>query len=191
MTENHIQARDLVLLIISECGDNAQFGRTSMQKVSYLTSLVLRVNLGHRAYYYGPYSAAVEADAEALTLSGLVEETMTPLGVNRKGFAVNQYHYRVTDSGRARLERVSERYADEVKTVRSFVREIHEVVGSFDQDTLSAAAKTLYIAREQQKPVTTEEVQTLAKDFGWTLPRRRVEHVAEMLAKLHLVETST
>ena len=100
-----MQPRDLVLAVIGLCSSRAEFGRTSLQKVAYLVSLVFGVDLGHSAYYYGPYSSTVDADAEALVMGGLVSETVEPLGFNGRGFPVNKFHYSVTSAGHDRLTR--------------------------------------------------------------------------------------
>lgn len=183
-----MQPRDLVLAVISECGGREEFGRTSLQKVTYLASLVLNVDLGYHAYYYGPYSTTVEADAEALVLGGLVEETITPLGFNNRGFAVNRYHYTTTDAGRERVDRVAAAYRDQMATLRRFIGSVVDVVGSLDQQTLSAAAKTLYLTREQGKAVNIEQIKALAKDVGWQLSMAKINQVAKMLEQLDLVE---
>jgi uncharacterized protein YwgA len=184
---NMMQPRDLVLAVIDECGERREFGRTSLQKVTYLASLVFDVDLGHDAYYYGPYSAEVESDAEALVLAGLVAETVHTFGTNSRGFPVNRRHYATTDAGRERVARVAMSYPEQMEKLRGFIKKIVDVVGSLDQQTLSTAAKTLYLARAQDKPVSPEEVKSLAKELGWKLSTSRINQVAQMLSQLNLV----
>lgn len=185
--KSKMQPRDIVLAVIGRCSDHEEFGRTSLQKVSYLVSLILGEDLGHRAYYYGPYSSNVEADAEALVLGALVHETIEPLGVNNRGYAINRYSYRLTDTGKDRMSRVAAAHPDQFDELSAFIARIESVVGSLEQGTLSSVAKTLYIAREQRKPLTTEEVKKLAKDLGWNLPEQKIRQVVEMLSELGLV----
>jgi uncharacterized protein YwgA len=183
-----MQPRDLVLAVIGQCSSRPEFGRTSLQKVAYLVSLVLDVDLGHSAYYYGPYSSTVEADAEALVMGGLVSETVEPLGFSGRGFPVNKFHYSITNTGQDRLARIKSAYPDQMTRLEEFVQRVISVVGSLEQANLSAAAKTLYIAREQGKAVSLDEVKALASDFGWKLSKPTIVRVAEMLSQLSFVK---
>ena len=184
-----IQPRDLVLAVISICGSRSEFGRTSLQKVTFLASLKLGIDLGHRAYYYGPYSGTVEADAEALVFSGLAKESVEYLDfVNSSGFQATRYHYVTSEAGAARVEKLKQAHPDQLGQVEDLVEELINVIGSLDQKILSAAAKTLYIAREQGKPVTVEEIKAFAKELGWNLSTSRIGRVAQMLGRLKFVE---
>src|SRR5258708_1252172 len=119
-----IQPRDLVLVVIYLFGDREKFGRTSLQKASYLTSQKLKVDLGHRAYYYGPYSAAVEADADALVLSGLARESVEYLDfVNSSGFQATRYRYLISESGQARIDKLKEAHPEQYGLLESLVKE--------------------------------------------------------------------
>lgn len=182
-----MQPRDLVLAVIGLCGQRPEFGRTSLQKVTYLASQVLKVNLGHRAYYYGPYSSTVEADTDALVISGLISETEEWLGSNR-GLPIKHFHYTVTSAGKERLDRIKSTYPDQITKLEEFIDRVISVVGSLEQYTLAAAAKTLYIAHEQNKPVSTDKIKTLARDFGWKLSTAKIDQVAEMLCQLQLAK---
>lgn len=186
-----IQPRDIVLSVIGKCSPHKEFGRTSLQKVTYLASLVLQINLGHHAYYYGPYSGSVESDAEALVLGGFITETVELSGFSQRGFPIKKYKYSMTEAGERRLERVSEVYPEQFQVLEDFVERIDAVVGSLEQRTLSAVAKTLYIAKEQDKPVSTEEVKTLALDLGWNLTVSKIEQVTQILSDLNLVQVVT
>jgi uncharacterized protein YwgA len=185
---SNIKQRDVILAIVGAVGGREDFGRTSLQKVSYLTSLMLNLDLGHRAYYYGPYSTTVESDSEALALAGLIEENSVTMGISAKGYPVVKYTYTLSEEGRARLRRVELAHPEQFRAITSFVSRIEETVGSFDQNTLSAVAKSFYIAKEQDRPVTADEIQEFAKELGWTLKPRKIEEVTHMLADLGLVQ---
>lgn len=187
---NNMQPRDLILTMIGSGANSPDFGRTSLQKVAYLYSVIHDRNLGHRAYYYGPFSAMVERDAEALGLAGLVEERTESLGFyNAAGRPATKYQYGLTAEGQDRLSRLRETYTDETGQVEDFVNLLTETFGSLNQDALATAAKTLYIAREQDKAVTIEQVKELAGDFGWNLSTAKIRKVVSILEQLHLVET--
>lgn len=179
--------RDLVLSVIAAAGGREDLGRTALQKAVFFTGLVLDRPTGHTPYYYGPYSSVVEDDTAALVLTGLVEETRKTTGVNRKGYLVTRYKYAVTASGQERLSRLTDKYPDEVNKVNQFMGTLLDVFGNLDQATLAAAAKTLYIAREQGSAVTADDISALAQDYGWELNSARINDVAELLKKLQFV----
>lgn len=183
-----IQPRDLVLAVIALCGTREEFGRTSLQKVTFLASLKLGMDLGHHAYYYGPYSADVEADVEALVLSGLVKETVEYLDfMSPSGFQANRYRYTLTETGNVRVQLLRDAHPEQFGMIESLVQELVSVIGSLDQNILAATAKTLYIAREHGRPVSAEEIKEVGKDFGWKLSTGQIGRAATMLEKLQFV----
>jgi uncharacterized protein YwgA len=187
-TTPRMQPRDLVLTVIASAGGRSDLGRTSLQKATFFTGVALGRDLGHSAYYYGPYSSLVEAETEALVASGLVEEDSRTFGVNRRGFPVTQYQYKVSEAGAERVERLRGKYSFEVDQIENLMRKLLTVVGSLDQATLSAAAKTFYIAREQGREVTPEDIAGFARDYAWELSADRVSDVAAMLRDLQFVK---
>lgn len=182
-----MQRRDIVLSVVAAGSGRPDLGRTSLQKATFFTGIMLHRDLGHSAYYYGPYSAAVEADTEALVASALVDEASRNLGVNKRGYPITQYQYTLTESGAERVAQLRSKYPSEVEAIEGLVGRLLDVVGSLDQNTLAAAAKTLYIAIEQGKPVTPDDIAKLAQDYGWQLTARRVADVAAMLQDLRFV----
>src|SRR5437762_705476 len=109
------KVRDVVLIIIDRCANQSEFGRTSLQKVSYLSSVRFGLDTGHSAHYYGPFSHEIEREIEALTLSGLVEEKSMGLGfANRAGFEARKYEYDVTPTGKARVAELEATYTRQI-----------------------------------------------------------------------------
>lgn len=180
--------RDLVLAVIDRCADEGEFGRTSLQKITYFVAVTLGVDLGHRAHFFGPYSAAVEADTSALALSGLIEESVQVLGVNAQGWPVRRYTYHVTDDGKEAVAEITAQAQEQLAAVSGLINDIEKVVGSLDQKVLSAAAKVLYIAREENRAVQFDEIGRLALEHGWTLSTYQVQRVANMLQDLRLTK---
>jgi uncharacterized protein YwgA len=186
MTAN---TRDIILSLIGYGTETqAEFGRTSLQKVAYFAGLKTGRNLGHRAFYYGPFSSIVEEETEALVLSGLVDQTVTDLGfVNRKGFPGVRYSYSLTESGRERLDAVEEREPELTADLKKTVKSLYETIGSLDQGLLSIAAKTYFLTDEQGTTVSYEQIQELAKQKDWHITRGQLEKVGEFLEELDLV----
>lgn len=185
-----MKRRDLVLCIVASGAGDRDLGRTTLQKIAYLYGVTHGVDLGHCPYYYGPFSAAVERDVEALALAGLITEDARSLGfLNVAGRPATAYQYTVTEEGERRLESVAEAHPHEVDQVRRFVALLLDTFGTLNQNDLSIAAKTLYIAREQGEAVTFDQVQDLAAQYGWALDTAQIERVVKMLSDLRLVTT--
>lgn len=187
-----ISARDVVLSLIGYGTERQQeFGRTSLQKVAYFASITTGIDLGHRAFYYGPFSSKVEEETEALVLSGLITQTRTDLGfVNKKGFPGVKYSYALTESGQERWDAVKERDPALSDALHQLVQTLGNTVGSLDQGLLSLAAKTYFITAEQNTGLSVEQIQELAKEKNWTLSKGQVEKVAQYLQQLGLVNVT-
>lgn len=187
-----MKTRDLVLLLVSKCQDSPEFGRTSLQKVAYFAGLALDRDLGHQAHYYGPFSSLVESEIDALALSDLLEESVTPLGFSSSsGFGVRKYQYRLTVDGERRVEDIVRVHPEESMVLGDLVDLLRDHAGGLDQSVLSPAAKVLYIAHQNQnRSVSTEEIALAGEDLGWQLDAARVERVARLLERLGFVELS-
>jgi uncharacterized protein YwgA len=187
--EEGMKGRDIILYIISRCQSRPAFGRTSLQKVAYFVGRAMDRDLGHRAYFYGPFASSVERETQALVLSELVEEKVQALGfANAGGFEAKQYEYRVTESGEERLKKLQDQYPSETEMIDLVIEALVENAGRLDQRLLSAAAKVDYIAKQEGRPVSVHDVQLAAKDLGWRLDEVQVSEVVEMLRKLGFVE---
>jgi uncharacterized protein YwgA len=186
-----LKQRDLVLLIIDRCSDHPEFGRTSLQKIAYFSALRLGIDIGHTAHFYGPFSHNVERELDALTLSDLAEERAMGLGfANSAGYEARKYEYRITDTGRRRIAEIETSHSDAVHALDELVGLIADRVGGFDQRFLSTAAKTLYIAIEQGRPLSVQEASELAREHGWEVTPRDIGRVFELLQDLGFVETT-
>lgn len=185
-----MKVRDLVLLLVSLGEGRPEFGRTSLQKLGYFAGLTLDRDLGYQPHYYGPFSTLIERETQALVLSNLLEERTVRLGfANRAGFAARQYEYSGTAPGKERLADLHQRYPEEVKQLESLVTSLVGHVGRLDQQILSAAAKVDYIARQEGRPVTIQDVRTAATELGWELGGDQIEKVVELLRSLGFVDT--
>lgn len=178
-----MRTRDLILTLIDACSDREEFGRTSLQKMAYFAGERLGVDLGHHAYYYGPFSDVVEQEVASLALGELLSEQVTVLGVGSRG-PVRKYQYSLTDQGRRRLKMVSERYPEETERVRELVGQVIEVAGSLEQGLLSQAAKTFFVAEATGANATFDELKGLAEQHGWQLENRKREPVERLLGAL-------
>lgn len=183
--EHTVRTRDLLLTLIDACADkdNHAFGRTSLQKMAYFAGHRLGIDLGHRAYHYGPFSDLVDHEVGMLTLGGLVNEEFAILGHGTRG-AVRQYRYSLTDEGRGRLKRVTDAHPDETEKVHDLVDRVLEVAGSLEQGLLSQTAKTYFVAEATGDFVGYDELRQVAAEHGWSLEEGQRPSVDKLLAAL-------
>ncbi len=173
-----MNARDLVLVVVALCGDRSGFGRTSLQKLTYFAGIALDVDLGHRAYYYGPFSEEVEHEVEVLVLSGLMEETAHNLGfVNQAGFAGRQFSYNLTQDGRRRVEALQSHHPETFRKVNELVAFLEDELSGLEQTTMSTAAKVTYLLRQEGEDLSIDQVGALAAAQGWTIAPHAVDRV--------------
>jgi uncharacterized protein YwgA len=185
-----MKQRDLLLLIIVECAESPEFGRTSLQKVAYFVGEGLHKEFNHRPHFYGPFSDYVEDEVLALVASGLVEETTESLAfVSGSGFAARRYRYSVAEGGLARIKELKAAYPEETVEITTFLTKLSQAAGGFDQGVLSSAAKTYYLAKREGVPLSFPQIQSLGKELGWELTRAQVSRVVGTLKALGFVET--
>jgi uncharacterized protein YwgA len=97
MEQWNMKRRDILLTIIALCSERPEFGRTALQKVAYFVGVLREAGFRHQAHFYGPFSDVVEADVEALTLSGLIDERVQSLAfVGSGGHQARRYEYGMT-----------------------------------------------------------------------------------------------
>jgi uncharacterized protein YwgA len=185
-----MRLRDIVLYVIARCQDRSEFGRTSLQKVIYFLGRAMNRDFGYRPYFYGPFASPVERETEALVFSNLVEERVDSLGfANAAGFAAKRYEYTLTPTGDERIRFLGERHPQETKIIDEVIDALLEHAGGLDQRILSAAAKVDYIAIQESRPVSVEDVRLSAiRDLGWSLTEPQVEEVMSLLNRLGFVQ---
>jgi uncharacterized protein YwgA len=187
--ENSMKARDIVLHVIWRCEGRPEFGRTSLQKVMYFIGRRLNVDLGHRAYFYGPFASTIERETETLVLSKLVEEHVSPLGfIGPGGFPAKRFSYTLTSAGHDRVREVEKKHPDHIRIIDEVLDGLlHEAKG-LDQRVLSAAAKVDYIAKQEGRSVSVDDVIAAAKDLGWSIRRTQAQFVVGLLGNLGFVK---
>jgi uncharacterized protein YwgA len=184
--DKRLKDRELVLLVADAAGGKLE-GRTVAQKLAYFAGWALEQPTGHTPYFYGPFSSDIEAALNRLVMAGDLDETIERLPAWSGGSDVLKHVYMVTDRGAEAVKSIREDRAAEAEIVDSIVSALKQAVPELRQKTLSAAAKIHYVVAERHRPVSDEEVRTIAKGLGWRLNARQVERTADLLAGLGLL----
>lgn len=158
--------------------------RTMLQKLVYFVAETSGRTLGFSPYFYGPYSADLQEDVDALVAAGLVEELAIPFEPWQPSpFDSVQYRCRLTPEGRT----ASETIPPEVRQATDRVVRAAKDARAWTQSALSLAAK-LHHLRKVDPAVRDEDVPELARQLGWRIPDTSVRFAARLLALLTTTE---
>lgn len=186
--EVDLTARDALLLITDAAGGQIE-GRTVMQKLAYFTSIQLGTTLGHRAYYYGPYSSRVDDALANAVVARELDQKTEALGRRVPGPEVMRYMYTLMPEGERRVQELTKQFPQQWHEIKRSVDAIRAVVPDLDQKMLSSAAKTyLIVAESEDEGVEQDELPELARRLGWTLTAKQVERTVELLERLELLD---
>lgn len=186
-TERGLTTRDMVLLIADAVGGTVA-GRTVMQKLAYFSSINLGSALGHRAYYYGPYSSKVDDALSVASIAGELRETADRMSDWSGGPDIVRYTYELTETGRARLAQIKERSREHSDSITATVCAVRTAIPDLNQKMLSSAAKTYLIISDSEDDIDEGDIPGLAARLGWDLTDEQVEKTVSILQQLGLVE---
>ena len=180
----HIQ--DKILLVIGSEEGNSLQGRTILQKKLYFLSVLLQdESLGFGPHYYGPYSSWVAENLDVLVNARFLKEVTETFPTDENIFGeIRRHTYSLTSDGEdvmGEIEKDDEHanWKQALETLKS-----HPVASDFN--TLSIAAKVYYIVN-RQKRATTEQIQRVAKEYGWNIDDSQIEKVRSFLEALSLI----
>lgn len=184
-----LDAEGLVLALVDLCGDQREFGRTTLQKMAYLSSVALRwPRVGHQAHFYGPFSRPLERTTARLVARREMVEEAEDLGfVGPAGYPAKQFHYLLTSAGRRRVQNLREAQPDDFRQLEQFVDGVRSVVGGFDQAVLSLAAKVHFIVERNGGRAGHDQIVQGAQELGWKISPSQVEQVARILQQLRII----
>jgi len=186
----NLKPRAIILLAIDAFGGQVG-GKTLLQKRLYFTEILLGENLGldFDAHFYGPYSALINSELTTLKLQNQVRENTDNYGVlDKAGFEMRRFSYALTDDGKAGVGWIRQNYAGEARRVTEAAKRVVDA-GNLDYMDLSFAAKSHWILRQAQKPLSDTDIANEANRFGWEVKPAQVHSGVEFLKKVGLAES--
>lgn len=181
-------ARDVLLLAYRAFGGDMR-GKTLLQKRVYFLSVMLGIDLGYDAHYYGPYSEQIANQNSELKSLGYISESSSAWGYDPRGFEMARHDFALTDVG----SRMADRKADQNPALWKQIREAAAVVkkgGDLDYMELSIAAKAYYVLNKLNGKATLEDIAAMLPKFGWTVSDKQLERATDFLAKVDLITKS-
>lgn len=190
-----IHPRSIILLAISAFGGSVT-GRTLLQKRLYFIDELLQKQFGdsagfsHNSHFYGPYSPTVSDELTVLVASGFLQQFEEPFGYSNRGFEVKRHHYQLTDAGRNAVERLKQEHGDDSAKVDALCDQL-KALGSVDYVKMSIAAKTHFMLKRRNAPMSAEAAVEEAKKFSWKVSTPEVADSFSLLEKLGLAKVVT
>jgi uncharacterized protein YwgA len=179
-----MEARHLILMILEACGKQIE-SKTKLQKIAYFISLLLEKDFRFNAYYYGPYSRSIEEGVGELTGAGFLNVTIYTYGLDpTHGFEKKRYAYNITTAGDELLDHLKTQYAGEYATIERITGILKEE-SYFD---LSIAAKSDFILRKENQPLTRDQIRLKAREFQWNISENEIESAGKILKNLNFIK---
>jgi uncharacterized protein YwgA len=181
-------ARD-VLLLAYKAFDGNMRGKTLLQKRVYFLSVMLGIDLGYEAHYYGPYSEQISTMNSELKALGYIAESSSAWGYDQRGFEMARHDFTLTELG----GRLADRKAEQNSALWRQIQKASGVVtkaGDLDYMELSIAAKAYYVLNKLNGKATLEDIAGMLPKFGWSVSNNQLDRATEFLKKADLITKS-
>jgi uncharacterized protein YwgA len=182
---NEFLARD-VLVLAYKAFEGDMRGKTLLQKRVYFLSVMLGIDMGYEAHYYGPYSEKVATLNSELKSLGYVSESSSAWGYDQRGFEMARHDFTLTELG----ARLADRKAEVQSQLWIQIQKAAQVVrkaGDLDYMELSIAAKAYYVLIKLNGKATLEDIAGMLPKFGWSVKKEQLEKATDFLAKTDLI----
>ncbi len=182
-------ARD-VLVMAYTAFEGDMRGKTLLQKRIYFLSVMLGIDMGYEAHYYGPYSEKVATLNSELKSLGYVSETSSAWGYDQRGFEMARHDFKLTDMGVRLAERKTQAQPDLWNKIQKAAA-LDTEAGDLDYMELSIAAKAYYVLNRLNGEATLHDIIETIPQFGWSVTETQLEKATDFLEKAELITTSS
>jgi uncharacterized protein YwgA len=182
---NEVSARDVLVLAYKAFNGDMR-GKTLLQKRVYFLSVMLGIDMGYEAHYYGPYSEKVANLNSELKSLGCVSESSSAWGYDQRGFEMARHDFKLTEVG----SRLADRKTEMQPQIWNRVQKAADVIGKagdLNYMELSIAAKAYYILNKLNGTAKMEDIQEMIPKFGWSVSKTELEKATDFLAKADLI----
>ena len=180
-----MRTTDLLLLTYAAF-DGVVKGSTNLQKKIYFLSIMLNIDLGYNAHYYGPYSSPVAASNRELKSLGYLRESVASVGAyNAQGFEVARHDFELTEDGWIVARIAQRQYPDLWKRLQEAAVGL-QAAGDLNYVELSLAAKSYFLLANKGAAAHSTELVAMARRFGWSVTEEEIEKAITFLERLDL-----
>ena len=178
-------ARD-VLILAYKAFEGGMKGKTLLQKRIYFLSVMLGLDLGYEAHYYGPYSEQVATLNMEMKSLGYLSESSSAWGYDQRGFEMARHDFKLTDAGNRLAERKGERDPALWSKIEKAALVVKQA-GDLDYMELSIAAKAYFVLNQLNGKAALEDIAGMLPRFGWKVTEAQLEKATEFLCKADLI----
>jgi uncharacterized protein YwgA len=182
---NEFLTRD-VLVLAYKAFEGDMRGKTLLQKRVYFLSVMLCIEMGYEAHYYGPYSEKVATLNSELKSLGYISESSSAWGYDQRGFEMARHDFRLTELGARLAERKAEGQVQLWGNIQKAAGVIMKA-GDLDYMDLSIAAKAYYVLNKLNGKATMEDIAAMLPKFGWSVSAEQLGKATDFLTKTDLV----
>lgn len=182
---DEVLVRDVLLLVYKAFDGNVR-GKTMLQKRVYFVSVMLGLDLGYDAHYYGPYSEDVASANTELKSLGYLSEYSAGWGVDQRGFEMARYDYSLTEAGKRLAERKTEHSQKLWQSVQRAVNVVKQA-GNLDYMEFSIAAKAYFVVTRLNGKATLDDISAMLPKFGWKVSAEQLATATEFLKQANLI----
>ena len=188
MMAKTLTPENFTLLLLEAYGGNIS-GKTLFQKRAYFFSVLMKKDMDFKPHYFGPYSPEVDGGLSYNKALGFIEEQTHGYGrFDTVGFEVRRYDYCLTSDGKEIVEDIKQSNQAEWKRIQSCIKRMKTAGDNGDYVMLSIAAKTFYILKKLNMPMTNDEISDKAKSLGWDIKPPMINKAVSFLENLSLVK---
>lgn len=181
---------DKIVLLIIDASGGILRGKTLLQKKAYFLARLMRLDLGYKAHYYGPYSPDLEAGLQKAKALGFVDERVLGFGFDNVGFEMRRCDFVLTEDGKIIVNYLKTKRPDETQKISECLHLISQAADNGDDYvSLSIAAKTFHILTKKKQAMTKDDILAEAKSFDWNIKKDEINRAAIFLEKLNLIQT--
>ncbi|MEW5945903.1 MAG: hypothetical protein AB1742_06860 [bacterium] len=143
--------------------------------------------MNFRPHYFGPYSPEVDEGLSYNKSLGFIEELTHGYGrFDPVGFEVRRYDYCITDDGKKIVPNLKRLFPQDTSQIQKFKARLIKAGDKDDYISLSIAAKTHFIAKRKNAPITVKEIQNEASRLGWNIQQASINEAVNFLVKIGL-----
>ena len=175
-----------MLVLAYKAFDGDMRGKTLLQKRVYFLSVMLGIDMGYEAHYYGPYSEKVATLNSELKSMGFISEASSAWGYDQRGFEMARHDFKLTEVGCRLADRkvaTQMQIWTNIQNAASVVRK----AGDLDYMELSIAAKAYYVLNKLNGRATLEDIAEMLPKFGWSVAKEQLQKATDFLANANLL----
>lgn len=160
-------------------------GRTAIQKLVYFASQkgIVEDEDTYFPHYYGPYSKETARALSTAVSIDFVQENSEKF----PDFDGKRYVYEVTESGKKLCSALEKEQGEDWGKLGQIVETCRKTA-NLNMQIMACAAKVHCIIKQENAPMTSDEIRRVASDLRWELTEDDIDRAVDLLVELKLAK---